>query len=225
MKSWCIPRITPLFLVRMEYILTLYQQPFAPQRPMICFDEKSVQLLRDLREPIPVKPGHSYRQDYEYKRNGTRNLFMLVEPKAGRRHVLVTARRTKQHFAYAMRYLVDVLYPDADCIDVVMDILNTHHYHSLVEFFGKAEADRIMARLCFHFTPAHGSWLNMAEIEIGILSTQCLDRRLPDEMTLATEIIAWEERRNAAQAKIHWSFSVDDARQVFKEHYPTTLVS
>lgn len=139
--------------------------------------------------------------------------------------MLVTARRTKQHFAYAMRYLVDVLYPDADCIDVVMDNLNTHHYHSLVEFFGTAEADRIMARLCFHFTPAHGSWLNMAEIEIGILSTQCLDRRLPDEMTLATEIIAWEERRNAAQAKIHWSFSVDDARQVFKEHYPTTLVS
>ena len=225
MKSWCIPRITPLFLTRMEHVLKLYQQPFDAARPMVCFDEKSIQLLADKRPPIPVKPGYSYRQDYEYKRNGTRNLFMFVEPKAGKRHVLVTLRRTKQHFAYAMRYLVDVLYPGADCIDVVLDNLNTHHYHSLVEFFGKIEADRIMARLCFHFTPPHGSWLNRAEIEIGILSNQCLDRRIPDEMTLTTEIIAWEDRRNAAHAKIHWAFTVDDARSVFKEHYPTFLAA
>ena len=209
----------------MEHILWLYQQPYDPKRPMVCFDEKSVQLLADKREPILIKPGHSKRQDYEYKRNGTRNLFVFVEPKAGQRHVLVTARRTKMHFAYAMRYLVDHLYPDAECIDVVMDNLNTHHYHSLVEFFGKAEADRIMARLCFHYTPPHGSWLNMAEIEIGVLNNQCLDRRIPDEMTLTTEIIAWEERRNAAKAKIHWSFTVDDARNVFRDHYPTSLVS
>lgn len=199
----------------------LYQQPYDPKRPMVCFDEKSVQLLADKREPILMRPGHSKRQDYEYKRNGTRNLFVFVEPKAGQRHVLVTKRRTKQDFAYAMRYLVDHLYPNADCIDVVMDNLNTHHYHSLVEFFGKAEADRIMTRLCFHYTPPHGSWLNMAEIEIGVLNNQCLDRRIPDEMTLTTEIIAWEERRNAAKAKIHWAFTVDDARNVFKEHYPT----
>jgi hypothetical protein len=125
-----------------------------------------------------MKPGHNKRQDYEYKRNGTRNLFVFVEPKAGKRHVLVTARRTKMHLAYAMRYLVDHLYPDAECIDVVMDNLNTHHYHSLGEFFGKTEADRIMAHLCFHYTPPHGSWLNMAEIEIGVLSNQCLDRRI-----------------------------------------------
>lgn len=209
----------------MEHVLWLYQQPYDPKRPMVCFDEKSVQLLADKREPISMKPGHNKRQDYEYKRNGTRNLFVFVEPKAGKRHVLVTARRTKMHLAYAMRYLVDHLYPDAECIDVVMDNLNTHHYHSLVEFFGKTEADRIMARLCFHYTPPHGSWLNMAEIEIGVLSNQCLDRRIPDEMTLTTEIIAWEQRRNATKAKIHWSFTVDDARNVFKEHYPTSLVS
>lgn len=225
MKSWCIPRITPLYLRRMAHVLCLYQQPYDPKRPMVCFDEKSVQLLADNRNPILMKPGHNKRQDYEYKRNGTRNLFVFVEPKAGKRHVLVTARRTKMHFAYAMRYLVDYLYPDAECIDVVMDNLNTHHYHSLVEFFGKDEADRIMARLRFHYTPPHVSWLNMAEIEIGVLSNQCLDRRIPDEMTLTTEIIAWEERRNATKATIHWSFSVDDARNVFKEHYPTSLGS
>jgi hypothetical protein len=209
----------------MEHVLGLYQQPYNPKRPMVCFDEKSVQLLADKREPILMKPRHSKRQDYEYKRNGTRNVFIFVEPKAGHRHVLVTARRTKMHFANAMRYLVDHLYPNAECVDVVMDNLNTHHYHSLVEFFGKAEADRIMARLCFHYTPPHGSWLNMAEIEIGVLNNQCLDRRIPDEMTLTTEIIAWEERRNAARATIHWSFTVDDARIVFKEHYPTSLAS
>jgi len=209
----------------MEHVLWLYQQPDDPKRPLVCFDEKSVQLLADKREPILMKPGQSKRQDCEYKRKGTRNLFVFVEPKAGRRHVLVTARRTKMHFAYAMRYLVDHLYPDAEGIDVVMDNLNTHQYHSLVECFGKAEADRIMARLGFHYTPPHGSWLNMAEIEIGVLGNQCLDRRIPDEMTLITEIIAWEERRNAAKASIHWSFTVDDARHVFKEHYPTSLVS
>ena len=150
---------------------------------------------------------------------------MFVEPKGGRRHVLVTKRRTKQDFAFAMRYLADVLYPEAECIDVVMDNLNTHHYHSLVEFFGKSEADRIMARLRFHFTPPHASWLNMAEIEISVLSKQCLSQRLPDEWTLATQIIAWEAQRNSSKAMIHWSFSVDDARYVFKDHYPTSLDS
>ena len=209
----------------MEHILQLYQQPYDPKRPMICFDEKSTQLLADKRAPISMKKGQAARQDYEYKRNGTRNLFMFVEPKAGFRHVLVTKRRTKQDFAYAMRYLVDVLYPEVKCIDVVMDNLNTHHYHSLVEFFGKQEADRIMDRLCFHFTPAHASWLNMAEIEIGVLANQCLSRRIADEWMLGTEIVAWEGARNTKKAKIRWNFTVSDARQVFKEHYPTTLDS
>jgi transposase len=172
---------------------------------------------------LVLKPGQVVRQDYEYKRNGTRNLFLFVEPKAGFRQVLVTQRRTKRDFAFAMRYLVDVMYPEAECIDLVMDNLNTHHYHSLVEFFGKQEADRIMARLEFHFTPEHASWLNMAEIELSILAKQCLARRLPHEWSLITELVAWEEARNTKKAKIRWNFTVDDARIVFKEHYPTSL--
>ena len=190
---------------------------------MVCFDEKSLQLLAQITNKLVPKPGHASRQDYEYKRNGTRNLFMFVEPKAGSRHVLVTNRRTKQDFAFAMRYLVDVIYPDSECIDVVMDNLNTHHYHSLVEFFGKQEADRIMGRLEFHYTPEHASWLNMAEIELSILSKQCLSRRISSEWFLTTEIVTWEAARNQKKAKIRWNFTVDDARKVFKEHYPTSL--
>jgi hypothetical protein len=207
----------------MEHILELYQKPYDPRRPMVCFDEKSIQLLAHITTPLVLRPGQSLRQDYEYKRNGTRNLFLFVEPKAGTRQVLITNRRTKRDFAYVMRYLADVMYPEAECIDIVMDNLNTHHYHSLVEFFGKQEADRIMARLVFHFTPAHASWLNMAEIELSILSKQCLSRRLPDEWTLITETVAWEERRNLKKAMIRWNFTVQDARIVFKEHYPTSL--
>jgi hypothetical protein len=221
-KSWCIPEITPEFLKLMEHILQVYAQPYQAKRPMVCFDEKLVQLLMHLRPPLACAPGKTWREDYEYKRNGTRNLFMFLEPKAGQRHVLVTQRRTKQDFAYAMRYLVDVLYPDADCIDLILDNLNTHHYHSLVEFFGKQEADRIMSRLCFHFTPNHASWLNMAEIEFSVLAQQCLSRRLEHEWMLATEIIAWEQARNAAHTPIRWTFTVDDAHNVFRQHYSTT---
>jgi hypothetical protein len=205
----------------MEAILRLYEQPYDPRRPMVCFDEKSQQLLADKRRPTSCGPACIRHQDYEYKRNGTRNLFIFVEPKAGKRHILVTQRRTKRDFAQAMRYLVDVLYPDAACIDVVLDNLNTHTYHALVETFGKTQADRIWQRLVFHFTPPHGSWLNMAEIELSILSRQCLKRRLPDEWSLALEILAWENARNAAKAKIRWSFTVEDARRVFAPFYPT----
>jgi transposase len=207
----------------MEHILELYQKPYDPRRPLVCFDEKSMQLLAHITDPLVLKSGQAARQDYEYKRNGTRNLFLFVEPKAGTRHVLVTNRRTKQDFAFAMRYLVDVIHPEAECIDVVMDNLNTHHYHSLVEFFGKREADRIWNRLAIHYTPEHASWLNMAEIELSILSKQCLSRRIPTEWTLITETVAWEEARNERKAKIRWNFTVNDARQVFKEHYPTAL--
>lgn len=209
----------------MEQILNLYAQDYDPQRPTVCFDEKSVQLLEDVREPISMTTTQSRREDYEYKRNGTRNLFVFVEPQAGYREVLVTQHRRKSDFAYAMRYLVDVIYPEADMIDVVLDNLNTHHYHSLVEFFGKVEADRIMDRLSFHFTPSHGSWLNMAEIELSILTRQCLKRRLPDEMTLATEILAWEAQRNAIAKPFNWSFTIEDARNVFKESYPSVSLN
>ena len=225
MKSWCIPKLTPLFIQRMETLLKLYQQPHDPQRPLVCFDEKSVQLLADVRDPLPAQPGQAQRQDYEYQRKGTRNLFIFVAPKAGYRQVLVTDRRTKRDFAYAMRYLVDELFPDAACIDVVLDNLNTHHYHSLVEFFGKPEADRIASRLCFHFTPPHGSWLNMAEIEISVMTSQGLKRRIPDEWTLRLKLLAWERASNATQRQIHWSFTVDDARRVFAEYYPSSLTS
>lgn len=203
--------------------MALYRQPYDPKQPLVCFDEKSIQLLAHIRQAISMKPGQAARQDYEYKRNGTRNLFLFVEPKAGKRCVLVTKQRKKEQFAHAMRYLVDVLYPDAERIHVVMDNLNTHHYHSLVEFFGKTEADQIWNRICIHFTPAHGSWLNMAEIELSIMSRQCLQCRLPDEWTLQMQLLAWEQYSNEAERKIHWSFTVDDARRVFKEHYPANL--
>jgi hypothetical protein len=203
----------------MEHILELYQQAYNPRRPLVCFDEKSVQLLAHIREILAPQPGQPRREDYEYKRQGTRNLFVFAEPKAGKRHVLITKRRTKRDFALAMRYLVDILYPDAEMIDVVLDNLNTHHYHSLVGFFGKTEADRIMARLQFHFTPAHASWLNMAEIELSVMSEQCLSRRLPDEWTLAMELLTWEQISNSIGRKINWSFTVDDAKRVFAEYY------
>lgn len=205
----------------MEALLGLYQQPYTAQRPMVCFDEKLVQLLADTRDGLPMGKGRSRRQDFEYRRAGTRNVFMFVEPKAGRRAVLVTRQRGKRDCAYAMRYLVDELYPDAEVIDLVMDNLNTHTYLALVETFGKLEADRLWQHLCIHYTPTHGSWLNMAEIELSILSKQCLGRRFPDEWTLALEMIAWENSRNTAHAKIHWSFTVDDARRVFKDHHPS----
>jgi len=205
----------------MEAILALYRQPYDPKRPLVCFDEASYQLLGHKQPLIGCKPGHIRKQDYEYSREGTRNLFLFVEPKAGKRAVLVTRQRKKVDFAPAMRYLVDVLYPDADCIDVVLDNLNTHTYWALIEVFGKQEADRIYERLCFHFTPKHASWLNMAEIEIGIMRHQCLRRRIVDEWTLRAELMAWEMQANLACRKIHWSFTVDDARRVFKEHYPS----
>jgi hypothetical protein len=205
----------------MEAILALYAQPYNAERPMVCFDEKMTQLLAEVRPPLSVAPKTAKRQDFEYKREGTRNLFMMVEPKAGQRTVLMTRQRGKHDFAHAMRYLADTLYPHARVIDVVLDNLNTHTFLALVETFGKAEADRIAARLCFHFTPPHGSWLNMAEIELSILSRQCLKQRLGDEWSLASHLLAWENARNQRAAKIHWRFTVDDARRAFRHHYPS----
>jgi hypothetical protein len=210
-KSWCIPEVTPEFIKRMEHILERYQKPYDPKRPRVCFDEKSFQLLAHMFNRLGLKPGRASRQDYEYKRNGTHNLFMFVEPKAGSGHVLVTHRRTKRDFAFAMRYWVDVIYPEAECIEVVLDNLNTPHYHSLLEFFGKQEADRLtlaphasagVSRLEFHDTPKHASWLNLAEIELSILSKQCLSQRIPSEWILTTEIVTWEEARNQKKARI-----------------------
>jgi hypothetical protein len=204
----------------MEHILMLYARPYDPLYPVVCFDEKSYQLLADSRASLPLRPKHPRRQDYEYRRPGTRNLFMMVEPLAGRRHVRLTKRRTKADFAHAVRYLADVLYPDAKCIELVLDNLNTHTYQALVETFGIVEANRIMRRVCFHYTPVHASWLNMAEIEIGVMARQCLRRHIPSAVMLQSELIAWQQFRNHHFATIHWSFSLKDARRVFAQYYP-----
>lgn len=196
-------------------VLDLYERPYDPRHPKVCFDEKSKELHAEKRRPIRMRLGQPTKQDYEYKRNGTRNLFVFVEPQAGFRHVLITRRRTKLDFAYAMRYLVDVLYPKAEWIDVVLDCLNTHNEETLIVIFGKMEADRILSRIHFHHTPTHASWLNMAEIEIGVLETQCLDRRIPNEFSLAKEVVAWETRRNDKKAMIRWTFTKEKAEKLF----------
>ncbi len=205
----------------MEDVLEVYAEPYDPNRPKVNFDETSKQLIKETRQPLPAQPGHPPRFDYEYERNGTRNLLLFVEPQTGRRHVHVTEQRTKLDFAYEMQWLVDQGYPEATVIRVVLDNLNTHKPASLYEAFPPAEARRIARKLEFHYTPKHGSWLNMAEIELGVLQQQCLDRRIPDEETLKHEIAAWEKQRNAERATIDWRFSVTDAREKLKRLYPS----
>jgi hypothetical protein len=210
------------FVAAMEDVLDLYTEPYDPKRPKVNFDETSKQLIRETREPLPAAPGRPTRYDYEYERNGTRNLFMFVEPQAGWRHMNVTERRTMQDFAHQMRWLVDEGYPEATVIRVVMDNLNTHKPASLYETFAPAEARRLLKKLEFHYTPKHGSWLNMAEIELSMLSRQSLDRRIPDDATLRREITAYEDTRNAAKATITWRFTTTDAREKLHRLYPST---
>jgi DDE superfamily endonuclease len=206
----------------MEEVLDLYATPYDPRRPKVNFDESNKQLIKETRRPLPVRPGQAPRYDYEYERQGTRNLFIHCEPQAGFRHVQVTEHRTGLDFAQQMRWLVDERYPEAEVIEVVLDNLNTHKAASLYEAFAPTEARRILRKINFHYTPKHGSWLNMAEIELSVLQRQCLDRRIPDEATLKTEIQAYEERRNAEQARIDWRFSLEDARTKLKRLYPST---
>lgn len=205
----------------MEDVLDLYAEPYDPMRPKVNFDETSKQLIKETRQPLQLEAGQAMRYDYEYERNGTRNLFMLVEPQAGFRHVTVTEQRTKVDFAHQMKWLVDERYPEAEVIRVVLDNLNTHGAASLYEAFAPEEARRIVKKLEFHPTPKHGSWLNMAEIELSVLQRQCLDRRIPDETMLKDEIEAWENQRNETQATIDWRFSVTDARDKLKRLYPS----
>jgi DDE superfamily endonuclease len=204
----------------MEDVLELYAEPYDPRRPVVCFDEQPVQLIAETRLPAPVRPGQAAHHDYEYERKGTANIFMRVEPLAGRRHVAVTAQRTKRDFAVQMQQVVDVAYPDTDRIRVVLDNLNTHGPASLYEAFAPAEARRLLRRLEFHYTPKHASWLNMAEIELSVLTGQCLDRRIPDQQTLEQETDAWEARRNRERARIHRRFTVQDARAKLARLYP-----
>ena len=204
------------FIFRMEDLLYLYQAIYDPRRPVVCFDETSKQLLRDIRPQVPARPGRVRRYDSEYRRNGTRNLFMFCEPKAGFRHVEVTERRTAVDFAHQMKWLVDEAYPDAEKVRVVMDNLNTHRLESLYKAFDAAEALRISERLEIHYTPVHGSWLNMAEIELSVFGKQCLRRRIGDEGRLKREVAALEAERNQARAAINWRFTTNDARRKFK---------
>jgi transposase len=222
-KMWCIPAIDAEYVTRMEDVLDLYAEPADPARPVVCFDETPIQLIGDTRVPRPPKPGRAARWDYEYKRNGTANLFVFVDAHRSWRHVDVTLRRTAIDFAQRMRDLVDVHYPEASCIRVVLDNLSTHAAKNLYEAFPPEEARRILRRLEFHFTPKHASWLNMVEIEISVLAKQCLARRIPDLDTLRHEVGAWLRARTASGARIHWLFTTDLARTKLAKSYPAHL--
>ena len=206
---------------RMEDVLDLYAEPPDPLRPRVCLDEVPVQLVSETRTPQPVAPGQPARIDYEYQREGTCNLFVLVQPETGSRHVTVTDRRTAKDFAQQLKALVDDQYPEADIIRLVTDNLNIHTPACLYETFAPVEARRIAAKLEWHYTPKHASWLNLVEIEIGILSRQCLKRRIPTQEQLRQEIAAWEAQRNAAKATIEWRFTSDKARTKLSRLYPT----
>ncbi len=208
----------------MEDILEVYTQPYDPQFPQICMDETSKQLLADVLEPLPMLPSKHERVDYEYQREGVADLFMFFEPLAGKRYVKVTDHRTRKDWAEAMRELADVNYPDAKKIVVVLDNLNTHSAASFYETFEPNEARRLVELFEFHFTPKHGSWLNMAEIELGVLIRQCLSRRISTKLKLEAEVKAWQDDRNAKFVKVDWRFKTSDARIKLKHLYPIIRV-
>ena len=219
-KMWCIPKVDAAYVAKMEDVLDLYAEPADASRPVVCFDETPRQLIGETRVPRPPKPGRHARWDYEYRRNGTANVFMFVDVNRPWRHAKVTDRRAHVDFAECMRDLVDEHYPQADCIRVVLDNLSTHSAAALYETFPPEEARRILRGLEFHYTPKHASWLNMVEIEIGVMVSQCLDRRIPDKKTLKREVSAWERRRNGDNARIKWLFTVERARAKMGRAYP-----
>jgi hypothetical protein len=205
----------------MEDVLDLYAEPYDPAYPVVCFDESPYQLISETRVPLPVEPGQPQRYDYEYKREGTCNLFLFFQPLDGWRHVKVTERRTAIDWAQCMQELVDIHFPDAVLISVVQDNLNTHTPASLYEAFAPAEARRIISKLDFRYTPKHGSWLNMAECEFAVLLGQCLDQRIPNMPTVRRKTAAWEQRRNTAKATVNWRFTTTKARTKLKRLYPS----
>jgi hypothetical protein len=204
----------------MEDTLEVYHRPYNEKFPMVCLDETNRQLIAETRKAIPAKPGQNKRIDYEYRRNGVVNLFMMFEPLKARRHVKVMEQRTRKDFAQCIRELVDVHYPDAEKIVLVLDNLNTHSEGSLYEAFEPAEARRLAEKLEIHYTPKHGSWLNMAEIEIGVLSRQCLSKYIENRERMITEVEAWQRQRNDAEATVDWQFTTADARIKLKKLYP-----
>ncbi len=219
-KMWCVPKIDGEYVARMENVLDLYAEPPDPKYPVVCLDESPVQLIGEVREPIAAAPGQIERVDYEYRRCGTVNLFVAVDAHRPWRKVSVTQQRTAQDYAERLRELVDVDYPGATCIRVVQDNLSTHTPGALYEAFPAPEAHRLLERLEFHYTPKHASWLNMVEIEIGVLKGQCLDRRIDNHAELEREIAAWERRRNAAGARVKWMFTTEKARAKMGRAYP-----
>ncbi len=221
-KQWCIPKVGAEFVWRMEDVLDLYEEPYNPKRPVVCFDELPYQLVVETRTPLPARPGRPARYDYEYSRRGTANLFACFEPKAGRRHLEVTDRRTAVDFAAQMRALVEEHYPLAEKIRVVLDNLNTHTPAALYRAFEPKEARDILRKLEFHYTPKHGSWLNQVEIEFSVLARQCLSgRRIPEAETLTEEVGAWETERNERGATVDWRFTAEDAREKLGRLYPS----
>jgi hypothetical protein len=204
----------------MEDVLEVYHRPHDPTCPVVCLDETSKQLIKETRVPIPAKPGRPVRHDYEYERNGTANLFMLFAPLDGWRHVEVTDRHAAVDYARVLKELSDTHFPDASKIVLVQDNLSTHKPASLYEAFPAAQARRLVERFEWHYTPKHGSWLDMAESELSVLARQCLDRRIPDKQTLSEEVAAWENDRNKAHSKADWHFTTDDARVKLKRLYP-----
>ena len=219
-EEWCLPEVSSEFVAAMEDVLVLYRQPYDPRYPTVCLDEKPVVLHADVRPTLPVAPERPERRDYEYERCGAANLFMMVAPLAGWRHVEVTERRTKREYARCLQWLVDVAYPKAKYVCVVQDNLNTHIAGALYETFPPAEARRILACLEFHYTPKHGSWLNQAEIELAIFERGCLSRRVGDQETLRHRVAALEAERNAARRTIRWRFTTREARVKLHALYP-----
>lgn len=216
---WCIQVITEEYRKRMYCLLDLYQLPYNPKQPLVCMDEKSKQLLEDSRTPIKAKPGKPEKYDYEYKRKGTCNIFVAVAPKAGIRIVKVTDTRTKEDFAYFVEDLIENYFRDAKYIQLVLDNLNTHFAGSLIETFGKTKANRLLKKIKFIYTPTHGSWLNMAEIEINIMDRQCTGGRIESKEKLASDVKIWSKERNKKQCDIEWKFTRQDADKKLSKHY------
>jgi DDE superfamily endonuclease len=220
-ETTSFPRVDGKYVARMEDVLDLYAEAPDPKRPVVCFDESPIQLIGEVRQPIPAKPGQIERYDCEYRRNGTANLFVFLDVNRPWRKVKVTERRAAEDFATCMRELTDVHYPAAERIRVVLDNLSTHSAGALYQTFPADEARRVLRRLEFHYVPKHASWLNMVEIEIGVLASQCLDRRIESYSRLVAEIAAWEKRRNRDRARINWMFTTEKARAKMGRAYPT----
>ena len=224
-KCWCIPpKADAEFVFRMEDVLELYRLPYDPRYPVVCMDEASKQLIGEVRIPLPVAEGQPVRYDSEYERLGVCNQFMFVEPLRGWRKVFVRERRTMIDWAFCIREILDVHYPDTEKVRLVLDNLNTHTGASLYEAFSPTEARHLLSRLEIHYTLKHGSWLNMAEIEIGVMNGQCLDRRIPEQQIISEEVGAWKQQRNKDEAKIRWTFTVSDARIKLVKIYPSIKI-